>query len=56
MGWLHSRRLHYWLGATAILFALFALLRGVFFFGFSGFDANALLNDDAVRELSLIHI
>ncbi|MDN4544638.1 MULTISPECIES: LTA synthase family protein [unclassified Pseudomonas] len=50
MGWLHSRRLHYWLGATAILFALFALLRGVFFFGFSGFDANALLNDDAVRE------
>ena len=50
MGWLHSRRLHYWLGATAILFALFALLRGVFFFGFSGFDANALLNDEAVRE------
>jgi phosphoglycerol transferase MdoB-like AlkP superfamily enzyme len=50
MGWLQSRRLHYWLGATAILFALFALLRVVFFFGYSGFDANALINDEVVRE------
>jgi phosphoglycerol transferase MdoB-like AlkP superfamily enzyme len=50
MGWLQSRRLHYWLGATAILFALFALLRVVFFFGFSGFDAKALSGDDAVLE------
>ncbi|MGZ9739035.1 LTA synthase family protein [Pseudomonas sp. GNP012] len=50
MGWLQSRRLHYWLGATAILFALFALLRVVFFFGYSGFDANALIKDEAVRE------
>ncbi|WP_419710241.1 LTA synthase family protein [Pseudomonas sp. NFX224] len=50
MGWLHSRRLHYWLGATAILFVLFALLRVVFFFGFSGFDAKALIEQDAVLE------
>jgi phosphoglycerol transferase MdoB-like AlkP superfamily enzyme len=50
MGWLQSRRLHYWLGATAILFALFALLRVVFFFGFSGFDTKALSGDDAVLE------
>ncbi|WPN49357.1 MULTISPECIES: LTA synthase family protein [unclassified Pseudomonas] len=50
MGWLHSRRLHYWLGATACLFALFALLRVVFFFGFSGFDVKALIGDDAVLE------
>ena len=50
MGWLQSRRLHYWLGATAILFVLFALLRVVFFFGFSGFDAKALSGDNAVLE------
>ena len=50
MGWLQSRRLHYWLGATAIVFVLFALLRVVFFFGFSGFDAKALSDDHAVLE------
>lgn len=50
MGWLHSRRLHYWLGATAIMFALFALLRVVFFFGFSGFDARALIDGQAILE------
>jgi phosphoglycerol transferase MdoB-like AlkP superfamily enzyme len=50
MGWLQSRRLHYWLGATATLFALFALLRVVFFFGYSGFDANALIDNEAVRK------
>ena len=50
MGWLQSRRLHYWLGATAIAFVLFALLRVVFFFGFSGFDANALSGEKAVLE------
>jgi len=32
------------------MFALFALLRVVFFFGFSGFDAKALIDDDAVLE------
>lgn len=42
MGWLHSRRLHYWFGAVAILFAVLAALRGVFFLGFSGFDSSAL--------------
>jgi len=50
MGWLHSRRLHYWLGATAIAFVLFALLRVVFFFGFSGFDPKVLSEDNAVLE------
>jgi len=50
MGWLQSRRLHYWLGATAIAFVLFALLRVVFFFGFSGFDANALSDENSVLE------
>ncbi|HUF20163.1 MAG TPA: hypothetical protein VMP00_05350 [Burkholderiales bacterium] len=33
--WLRSRRLRYLVGGTAILFALFALLRMVFLFGFS---------------------
>ena len=50
MGWLHSRRLHYWLGATAITFALFAVLRVMFFFGYSGFDARALTDQNAVME------
>jgi phosphoglycerol transferase MdoB-like AlkP superfamily enzyme len=50
MGWLQSRRLHYWLGATAIAFTLFALLRVMFFFGFSGFDAGALADENAVME------
>lgn len=50
MRWLQSRRLHYWLGATAIAFMLFALLRVVFFFGFSGFDASALSDENAVLE------
>ena len=42
MGWLHSRRLHYWLGAVAILLLVLAALRGLFFVGFSGFEASAL--------------
>ncbi|MHC8327449.1 LTA synthase family protein [Pseudomonas sp. LB1P83] len=50
MGWLHSRRLHYWLGATAIAFVLFALLRVVFFFGFSGFEPKALMDTKGVWE------
>ncbi|VVO28018.1 LTA synthase family protein [Pseudomonas fluorescens] len=50
MGWLQSRRLHYWVGATAIAFSLFALLRVVFFFGFSGFDAKALTDENAVLQ------
>lgn len=50
MGWLHSRRLHYWLGATAIAFVLFALLRMAFFFGFSGFEPKALIDTKGVWE------
>ena len=53
MGWLKSRRLHYWLGATAILFVLFALLRVLFFFGYSGFDAKALGNEDVLTTLGI---
>ncbi|WP_268800438.1 LTA synthase family protein [Pseudomonas huanghezhanensis] len=50
MGWLHARRLHYWLAATAIIWFLLAVLRVVFFFGFSGFDAKALSDDNALLE------
>jgi phosphoglycerol transferase MdoB-like AlkP superfamily enzyme len=50
MGWLQSRRLHYWLGATAIAFVLFALLRVLFFFGFSGFNAQSLSTENALLE------
>ncbi|UAW97634.1 sulfatase-like hydrolase/transferase [Halopseudomonas nanhaiensis] len=35
MGWLRSRRLHYFLGGVAIIFMLLLLLRAVFLFGFS---------------------
>lgn len=35
MGWLRSRRLHYFLGAVVILFVLLVALRAVFLFGFS---------------------
>lgn len=50
MGWLQSRRLHYWLGAIAVLFVLLAALRGLFFVGFSGFDGNALSEVAAVPQ------
>tara|TARA_R110001606_G_C15400873_1_gene652977 strand:- start:112 stop:2154 length:2043 start_codon:yes stop_codon:yes gene_type:complete len=50
MGWLHSRRLHYWFGAVAILFVALAALRGLFFLGFSGFAASALGEVEAVPE------
>lgn len=50
MGWLHSRRLHYWFGAVAILFAALAVLRGIFFVGFSGFEASAIGDVQAVPE------
>jgi phosphoglycerol transferase MdoB-like AlkP superfamily enzyme len=42
MGWLRSRRLHYWVGAIAILFGLLAALRLVFYYGFSGLDDRPL--------------
>ena len=35
MGWLRSRRLHYFVGAVAILFLLLVALRAIFLFGFS---------------------
>lgn len=50
MDWLHSRRLHYWVGAVAILFVTLAALRGLFFIGFSGFAASALSEVKAVPE------
>jgi len=36
MNWLNSRRLRYLAGLTGLFFALFALLRAMFYFGFSG--------------------
>ncbi|EPO6702289.1 sulfatase-like hydrolase/transferase [Pseudomonas chengduensis] len=50
MGWLHSRRLHYWFGAVTILFLVLAALRGLFFVGFSGFEASALGEVEAVSQ------
>ena len=35
MGWLRSRRLHYFLGGVAVVFVLLVLLRTVFLIGFS---------------------
>ena len=50
MGWLQSRRLHYWFGAVGILFIALAALRGIFFVGFSGLEPSALGTIDAVPE------
>jgi len=50
MGWLHSRRLHYWFGAVGILFIALAALRGIFFVGFSGLAPSTLGTVDAVPE------
>ncbi|MFT6429774.1 MAG: glucan phosphoethanolaminetransferase (alkaline phosphatase superfamily) [Halopseudomonas sp.] len=41
MGWLRSRRLHYFLGGVAILWSLLLALRGVFLFGFSSVSPGA---------------
>ncbi|MCW8193868.1 LTA synthase family protein [Proteobacteria bacterium 005FR1] len=40
MNWIHSRRLQYFAGGIAILFLLFALLRFVFLFAFSGLEVG----------------
>ncbi|WP_407316234.1 LTA synthase family protein [Pseudomonas sp. nanlin1] len=48
MGWMHSRRLQYWLGAVGLFFLLSLLGRVLFFFGFSGLPASALVTDPAV--------
>lgn len=50
MGWLQSRRLHYWFGAVGILFIALAALRGIFFVGFSGLEPSALGTIDGVPE------
>lgn len=50
MDWLQSRRLQYCFGTVAILFLWFAVLRMVFFFGFSGLDGGALTGNAAVLE------
>ncbi len=50
MGWLHSRRLHYWFGAVGILFIALAALRGIFFVGFSGLAPSTLGTVEAVPE------
>jgi len=36
MSWLGSRRLHFLVGLTVLLFGLFASLRAIFLLGFSG--------------------
>ena len=54
MSWIRSRRLHYLTGVVAVLFTLFALLRGVFLLGFSGLPWHALgANDDVLRTLGI---
>jgi phosphoglycerol transferase MdoB-like AlkP superfamily enzyme len=40
---MHSRRLRYAFGVAGVLFVLFAALRALFYFGFSGFEARALI-------------
>src|SRR5690554_7366902 len=50
MDWLQSRRLRYCFGVVAILFLWFAVLRMVFYFGFSGLDSGALTGNAAVGE------
>lgn len=41
MSWLKSRRLHYLAGLTALLFILFASLRGLFLLGFSAVESTS---------------
>lgn len=50
MDWLQSRRLHYCFGVVAVFFLWFAILRMVFFVGFSGFDGSALTETESVAE------
>ena len=51
MSWLRSRRLQYLAGLTALLFVLFAALRGLFLLGFSAVDS--LSDPDVLRTLGI---
>ncbi|MGA4531142.1 LTA synthase family protein [Ectopseudomonas chengduensis] len=51
MSWLKSRRLHYLAGLTALLFVLFATLRGVFLLGFSA--VHSIGEPDVLRTLGI---
>lgn len=51
MSWLKSRRLHYLAGLTALLFVLFAALRGLFLLGFSAVDS--ISDPDVLRTLGI---
>lgn len=48
--WLQSRRVRYLLGGTALFFAVFALLRGVFLAGFADFDAMGNIGNERIVE------
>ncbi|MEH6491133.1 LTA synthase family protein [Halopseudomonas sp.] len=50
MGWLQSRRLHYWFAAIAVIFTTLAALRALFFIGFSGLELGALSQTEAVAQ------
>jgi phosphoglycerol transferase MdoB-like AlkP superfamily enzyme len=51
MTWLGSRRLHFLVGLTALLFVLFASLRGIFLLGFSGI--STVTEPDVLRTLGI---
>ncbi len=51
MSWLKSRRLHYLAGLTALLFVLFAALRGLFLLGFSA--VQEFTDADVLRTLGI---
>ncbi|KPX34707.1 MULTISPECIES: LTA synthase family protein [Pseudomonas syringae group] len=50
MSALQSRRLRYWLSAVLLVFLLSALLRIVFFFGFSGIEPGMLFSRNEVLQ------
>ncbi|MCV4340684.1 LTA synthase family protein [Pseudomonas capsici] len=50
MSWLQSRRLQYWAGTIVLFFLLSALLRGVFFWSFSGVEHEKLFSDPTVLQ------
>jgi len=50
MSGLQSRRLRFWLGAVVLVFMVSAVLRGIFFFGFSGVEPGRLFSDGDVLQ------